>query len=212
MDATKINLYQNDRKRTKWRRLGALHDPKHTTSPIKHDGGSAMALACIASNGTGSLVFIDDVTEDGSSHMNSEVYMNILSAHIQPNSAKMIGQCFTAQMYSDPVNIPWKLPRSFSWQRSGLFYTGWVNHLISVWSSMHSTRLRQQFKAERPAIKLLKTAAVNSWQSITKEKTQWLVMSMGCRLQAVLVMVPWNERTMHDFFFFFAIPKPFLQI
>lgn len=65
-----------------------------------------MALACIASNGTGSLVFIDDVTEDGSSHMNSEVYMNILSAHIQPNSAKMIGQCFTAQMYSDPVNIP----------------------------------------------------------------------------------------------------------
>ena len=46
-----------------WRRLGTAHDPKHTTSSVKHGEGSVMAWACMASIGTGSLVFIDDVTE-----------------------------------------------------------------------------------------------------------------------------------------------------
>lgn len=44
----------------------------------------------MASSGTGSLVFVDDLTEDGHSRMNSEVHRNILSAHIQPNSANLI--------------------------------------------------------------------------------------------------------------------------
>ncbi len=44
--------------------------------------GSVMARACMAANGTGSLVFIDDVTADSSSGMNSEVFKAILSAHI----------------------------------------------------------------------------------------------------------------------------------
>ncbi len=34
----KINLYQNDRKKKVWRRLGTAHDPKHTTSSVKHGG------------------------------------------------------------------------------------------------------------------------------------------------------------------------------
>ena len=46
---------------------------KHTTSSVKQDGGSVMAWACMAANGTGSLVFVDDVTADKSSKMNSEV-------------------------------------------------------------------------------------------------------------------------------------------
>ncbi len=45
-----------------------------------------MAWACMAANGTGSLVFIDDVTADRYSMMNSEVFKPILSAHIQPNA------------------------------------------------------------------------------------------------------------------------------
>ena len=84
-DETKINLYQNDGKRRIWRRKGTAHDPKHTTSSVKDGGGSVMAWACMAANGTGSLVFIDDVTADKSSRMNSEVFQAILSAHIQPN-------------------------------------------------------------------------------------------------------------------------------
>lgn len=101
-DETKMNLYQNDGKKKVWRRLGTAHDPKPTTSSVKDGGVSVMAWACMASNGTGSLVFIDDVTEDKSSQMNSEVYGDILSAHIQPNSAKLIGRCFTVQMDNDP--------------------------------------------------------------------------------------------------------------
>ncbi len=33
-----INLYQNDRKKKVWKRLGTSHDPKHTTSSVKHGG------------------------------------------------------------------------------------------------------------------------------------------------------------------------------
>ncbi len=34
----KINMYQNDRKKKEWRRLGTAHDPKHTASSVKHSG------------------------------------------------------------------------------------------------------------------------------------------------------------------------------
>ncbi len=39
--------------------------------------------ACMVSSGTGLLLFSDDVTEDRSSQINSEVYRDILSAQIQ---------------------------------------------------------------------------------------------------------------------------------
>ncbi len=73
-----------------------------TTSSVKHGGGSVMAWACMAASGTGSLVFIDDVTADKSSRMNSEVFRAILSAHIQPNASELIGRRFTVQMDNDP--------------------------------------------------------------------------------------------------------------
>ncbi len=101
-DETKINLYQSDGKRRVWRRKGTAHDPKHTTSSVKHGGGSVMAWACMAASGTGSLVFIDDVTADKSSRMNSEVFRAILSAHIQPNASELIGRRFTVQMDNGP--------------------------------------------------------------------------------------------------------------
>ena len=58
---------------------------------VKHGGVSVMVWACMAANGTGSLVFIDDVTADKSSRMNSEVFRAILSAHIQPNASELTG-------------------------------------------------------------------------------------------------------------------------
>jgi len=52
-DETKINLYQNDGKRRLWRRDGTSPNPKHSTSSVKPGGGSVMAWACMAANGTG---------------------------------------------------------------------------------------------------------------------------------------------------------------
>lgn len=48
-----------------------------------------MSWACMAANGTGAVVFIDDVTVDRSSRTISEVYRAVLSAQIQPNAAKL---------------------------------------------------------------------------------------------------------------------------
>ena len=48
------------------------------------------------------MVFTDEVTEDRSSRMNSAVFIDLLSAQIQPNAAKLIGWRFTVQMDNDP--------------------------------------------------------------------------------------------------------------
>ncbi len=37
-DEIKINLCQNDGKKKVWRKLGTAHDPKHTTTSVKHGG------------------------------------------------------------------------------------------------------------------------------------------------------------------------------
>lgn len=63
----------------------------------------------MAAAGTGSLVFIGDVTADGNSGMNSEAYRARFSSHIQPK-----------------------------WQRSGKFFIGHVNQLISTQRSIFS--------------------------------------------------------------------------
>lgn len=39
-------------KKKVWRRSETAPDPKHTTSSIKHSGGSGMAWVCMAASGT----------------------------------------------------------------------------------------------------------------------------------------------------------------
>ena len=71
---------------------GTAHDPK----PPHHlsDMVETVLWTCMAVNGAGSAVFIDDVTADRS-RMNSEVFRSILSAQIQPNAVKVRERCFT---------------------------------------------------------------------------------------------------------------------
>ncbi len=80
----------------------------------------------------------DDVTEDRSSRMNSEVYRDILSAQIQPNTAKLIGRHFIVQMDNDPKHTA-KTIQEFLKVKSGIFCNGQVNLLMSTRLSMNST-------------------------------------------------------------------------
>ena len=170
-DETKINLYQNDTR--------TAHDPKHTTSSVKHGGGCVMAWACMAASGTGSLVFIDDVTADKSSRMNSEVFRTILSAHIQPNASELIGRRFTVQMDNDPKHtVKAKKWNAMQWPRQS-------PDLNPIEHAFHLLKTKLKGKCPRNKQEL-KTVAVEAWQSITRDETQRLVMSMCSRLQAVI--------------------------
>ena len=84
-----------------------------------------MTLASKAANGSGSMVFIDDVTADRSSRIISEVCWNLLSAQIKPNAAKLIGQTFTVQMDNDSKHTT-KATQS---QCKVKIFNGQVSHL-----------------------------------------------------------------------------------
>ena len=101
-DETKMNFYQSDGKSKVWRRWGTAQEPMHTTSSVKHSGEGVQAWACMAAEDTGSLLFTDDITADGSRKMYSEVYGHILSAQVQVNTSKLIGQWFILQQDDDP--------------------------------------------------------------------------------------------------------------
>ncbi|KAF7644282.1 hypothetical protein LDENG_00224630 [Lucifuga dentata] len=55
----------------------------------------------MSATGTGSLIFTDDATADGSSKLNSEVYRNILASQVQANASKLNGWHFILQQDDD---------------------------------------------------------------------------------------------------------------
>ncbi len=70
-----------------------------TTTSVKHGGGIGIAWTCMAPKGTGSLVFIDEVTDDRRRRRrNSGMWRAMLSALIRPNYAKLIELTLTEQM------------------------------------------------------------------------------------------------------------------
>ncbi len=80
----------------------------HMWNMMDHCDGMSMA-----SSGTGLLVFSDDVTEDRSSWINSEVYQDILSAQIQLHATTFIGRCFIIQMDNGPKHYSKSNPGVF---------------------------------------------------------------------------------------------------
>ena len=69
--------------------------------------------ACMTADGINSFVFIADLTSEKCCLMHSEEYGAILSAQVQPNASKLIGQCFMEQMDNEPKHTVKNNPRLF---------------------------------------------------------------------------------------------------
>ncbi len=74
---------QSDGKAKVWRKKDLLMIP-NIQAHLKHSGGNVMAWAFIASSGTGSLIFINDVTHDSSSKINC-IFCLTIYRKMQPN-------------------------------------------------------------------------------------------------------------------------------
>lgn len=111
--------------------------------------GEELEWACMASNCTGSLVFIDDVTKDRSSQMKSEVHRDILSAQIEPNAAKLIGWRFTVQIDNDPKHTAKATQKFFKAKKWNILQ--WPSQSPGLNPIEHAFHLlKTKVKAERP--------------------------------------------------------------
>ncbi len=110
-----------------------------------------------------------------------QYYLLIFSQMLQ-NSLDGASQC----RWTMTQSILQKQPKSFWRERSGLLCNGQVNHLTWIRLSMHFTCWRQNWRENAPRTSRNWTVAVEAWQSITRDETQRLVMSMRSRLQAVI--------------------------
>ena len=74
-----------------------------------------LVLACMAATGTGTLIFTDDGTADGSYTMYPEVYLKkrkALYAQVPGNSSKLLEQSFILQQDNDPKHTAEATPVS----------------------------------------------------------------------------------------------------
>lgn len=144
-----MNLYQTDGK--VWRRKltssGSEANPHYQTW-WRYRYGMA--------NGTGFLVFIDDVTADRSRRMN----------RVQ------IRQHFTAQTHNDPQQTARSFMRPIKW----IFFNGRES------PDLHPTEqlLKMKLEAETQQ-QQLRVAAETAWKSIWRDETE----PIGSRLQAL---------------------------
>lgn len=159
--------------------LGMAYDPKHTTSPTQHGGGSVIAWTHMAADGTDSLVFITD-----RSQRISDMYRTILSAQIQLNAAKLIGWGFTVQMDTDPKHTA-KASQVLLRVRNGVCLSGQVSHLISAqFSIRQKTKPKDPQTNEVPA-KLRKCGNVHECEtsgshSLQRQKNKNLAVHCRC--------------------------------
>ncbi len=149
--------------RLKFREKNYLLMIPNIQAPLKHSGGNVMAWAFIASSRTGSIIFINDVTHEGSSKINSKLKLTC---------SKIMTQ-----------NIIPKQRRSSSGQEVEGF------RLVKSISTLKPCRVcnlpsKEETEGSNPP--QLKEAAVKAWKSITKEECKSLVMSMGHRIDAVV--------------------------
>ena len=185
-DETKINMFQSDGKAHVWRKRGKAEDPKNTTMSVKFGGGGVQAWASISSSGTGSLVFIDDVTDDGSSIMTSAVFRNIISTFVESDAKKLIGRRIVLQMDNDPkhsAQATKALLKQKKWKV--LEWPSQSSDLNPIEHCFHLLKHALRGKKTKNKVQL-KNMARDAWESISKDHPKNLVESMPRRLKAVI--------------------------
>lgn len=127
----------------------------------------------MAASGTRSLVFIDSVTANRSSRMNSEVHKAIRCAQIQTNAAKHEDQ---SSQCNNPKHTTKATQESLKAQKWGTLQRPSQSPELS--QRQHAFQLLEtKLKANRATYKQqLKAAAVTALQSISREEPQLLVM------------------------------------
>ena len=103
-----------------WQKKGSAHDPKHSSSSVKYSGGSVMAWARMAASGVSSLIFIDDVTHDGGSMLNSEAYKKHSLCQLPEKFVQTNWEEFIMQQDNDPKHTV-KTIKDFSRENGGRF-------------------------------------------------------------------------------------------
>ncbi len=137
-----------------------------------------MAWAYMAVSGTGPLNFTDDLMYDDSSRINLEGYKTILPTNIQENTTRFIEKCFVLHQDNDPKHPASSVKvfiRAKKWKV--LECRSQSPDLNPIYHEFH--QLKRRVKKETPQNKQqMELAALKAGESISKDETKSLVMSM----------------------------------
>lgn len=95
-DECKFSISGSDGREKVWRKVNTELNPNNMTGTVEHGGGSVMVWGCMAANGVGNLVFIENI-------MDRYGYLNILKNNLK-ESARKLGMegSFIFQQDNDP--------------------------------------------------------------------------------------------------------------
>jgi len=177
-DETKICLHGSDGRRWTWKRPDEPLQNKHVKQTIKFDK-SVMAWGCFSRAGVGDICIIED-------KLTSAKYVRILSTHMQPSAARLVGPEYIFQQDNDPKHTA---NNTKGWlSRKNIHVLQWpaqspdLNPIENLWS-----HLKQEIrKAQVTGMDELVEKMQECWKSISPDYCERLVDSMPSRIDQVL--------------------------